>query len=164
MRQLSFSDDLAPQIAVARRAVGNRPARRIWARSLLLRLLRERARLLGVSTFILGLILVGASLSDKMGEFRNDIGLHVMAASVVLRLGLLGFLFVLLAKYVPGSIELKRVLLIQSAMPAAMFPIILAKRYDGDVICALQVAIATTLVSLVTIPLWIPFWMNWVGL
>jgi predicted permease len=76
----------------------------------------------------------------------------------------LGFLFVLLAKYVPGSIELKRVLLIQSAMPAAMFPIILAKRYDGDVICALQVAIATTLVSLVTIPLWIPFWMNWVGL
>jgi len=59
MRQLSFSDDLAPQTAVARRAVGNRPARRIWARNLLLRLLRERARLLGVSTFILGLILVG---------------------------------------------------------------------------------------------------------
>jgi predicted permease len=124
----------------------------------------KTAGMLGQCAIPIGLILVGASLSDKMGEFRNDIGLHVMAASVVLRLGLLGFLFVLLAKYVPGSIELKRVLLIQSAMPAAMFPIILAKRYDGDVICALQVAIATTLVSLVTIPLWIPFWMNWVGL
>lgn len=124
----------------------------------------KTAGMLGQCAIPIGLILVGASLSDKMGEFRDDIGLRVMAASVILRLGLLGFLFVLLAKYVPGSIELKRVLLIQSAMPSAMFPIILAKRFGGDVICALQVAIATTLVSLITIPLWIPFWMSWVGL
>lgn len=124
----------------------------------------KTAGMLGQCAIPIGLILVGASLSDKMGEFRDDIGLRVMAASVILRLGFLGFLFVLLAKYVPGSVELKRVLLIQSAMPSAMFPIILAKRFGGDVICALQVAIATTLVSLITIPLWIPFWMSWVGL
>ncbi len=124
----------------------------------------KTASMLGQCAIPIGLILVGASLSDKLGEFRDDIGPRVMAASVIIRLGLLGFLFVLLAKFIPGSIELKRVLLIQSAMPSAMFPIILAKRYDGDVICALQVAIATTLVSLVTIPLWLPFWMKWVGL
>lgn len=59
MRQLSFSDDLAPRTAGARRAVGNRLARRIRARNLVLRLLRERARLLGASTFVLGLILAG---------------------------------------------------------------------------------------------------------
>lgn len=122
------------------------------------------AGMLGQCAIPVGLILVGASLADKLSEFRSAISPRVMGASVALRLGLMGFLFVMLAKYVPGSAELKQVLLIQSAMPSAMFPIILAKRYDGDVVCALQVVISTTLVSLITIPLWIPYWMGRIGL
>lgn len=124
----------------------------------------KTAGMLGQCAIPIGLILVGASLADKLSEFRSAISPRVMVSSVVLRLGLMGFLFVMLAKYVPGSGELKQVLLIQSAMPSAMFPIILAKRYGGDVVCALQVVIATTLVSLFTIPIWIPFWMSRVGL
>ncbi len=122
----------------------------------------KTAGMLGQCAIPIGLVLVGASLADKLGEFRSDLRPRVMASAVLLRLGLLGFLFVLLARHVPGSIELKRVLLIQSAMPSAMFPIILAKRYDGDVVCALRVVIATTLTSLITIPVWIPFWAPWI--
>lgn len=124
----------------------------------------KTAGMLGQCAIPIGLILVGASLADKLNEFRSAISPRIMGSAVALRLGLMGFLFVLLARFVPGSDELTQVLLIQSAMPSAMFPIILAKRYDGDVVCALQVVIATTLVSLVTIPLWIPFWMSRVGL
>jgi len=124
----------------------------------------KTAGMLGRCAIPIGLILVGASLADKLSDFRSAISPRIMGSAVVLRLGLMGFLFVQLARHVPGSPELKQVLLIQSAMPSAMFPIILAKRYDGDVICALQVVIATTLVSLVTIPVWIPFWMDRVGL
>ena len=39
---------------------------------------------------------------------------------------LLFLLFLLLAKFLPASIELKRVMVIEAAMPAAVFPIILA--------------------------------------
>jgi cell division protein FtsQ len=45
MRQLSFSDRLAPQ----RIAAGTRPARRLWTRTTILRLLRRRARMICVS-------------------------------------------------------------------------------------------------------------------
>ncbi|HIM46706.1 MAG TPA: hypothetical protein EYM34_10640 [Alphaproteobacteria bacterium] len=45
MRQLSFNDRLAPK----RGAVGVRPSRRTRSRTMLLRFMRRRARLLGVS-------------------------------------------------------------------------------------------------------------------
>jgi predicted Na+-dependent transporter len=47
---------------------------------------------------------------------------------------------------------------------AAVFPIVIAKHYGGDTATALRVVISTSVVGLITIPLWIRFGMNWVGL
>jgi len=73
--------------------------------------------------------------------------------SCALRLGILPVLFLLLAKYLPCSLELKRVITIQAAMAAAVFPIVMAKHYGGDPATALRVVLGTSLVGLVTIPL-----------
>jgi predicted permease len=69
-----------------------------------------------------------------------------------------------LAKFLPCSIELKRVILLQGAMPSAVLPIVLAKHYGGDPRTALQVVIGTSLAGLVTIPLWIDFGGRVIGL
>ena len=61
-----------------------------------------------------------------------------------------------LAKWLPGSsIELQQVLLVQAAMPSAIFPVLIARLYGGNPVVATQVAIVTTLVSLGTIPIWL---------
>jgi predicted permease len=108
--------------------------------------------------------LIGATVADFRGEFRAVRGRGEMALACLLRLGVLPVLFLLLAKYLPCSIELKRVIVLEAAMPAAVFPIVIAKHYGGDTATALRVVISTSVVGLITIPLWIRFGMNWVGL
>jgi predicted permease len=49
-------------------------------------------------------------------------------------------------------------------MPTAVFPIVLARHYQGDPATAMRVVIGTSVVGLVTIPLWIRFGMKFVGL
>jgi len=73
-------------------------------------------------------------------------------------------LFLLVAKFLPASVELKRVMVIEAAMPAAVFPIVMARHYAGDPATAMRVVIGTSVVGLATIPLWIRFGMKFVGL
>jgi predicted permease len=47
-------------------------------------------------------------------------------------------------------------------MPAAVFPVVMAKHYGGDPATALRVVLATSLVGLITIPLWIRAGMHYV--
>jgi len=67
-------------------------------------------------------------------------------------------------KWLPCSVELRQVIVVQAAMPCAMFPIILCKLYKGDTAMAVQIVIATTALSLLTIPYWISFGLRIVGL
>lgn len=119
---------------------------------------------LGQCAIPMALILIGAIVADHLHEFHSASGWRVIGTAVWLRLGVLPVLFLLLAKYLPGSLELKRVMVLEAAMPAAVFPIIMARHYQGDPPTALRVVIGTSAVGLVTIPLWIKFGMHFVGL
>ena len=57
----------------------------------------------------------------------------------------------------PLPLELRRVLVLQAAMPAAMFPVVMAKYYGGDPATAVRIVLATSLAALLTIPLWLGF-------
>jgi predicted permease len=72
--------------------------------------------------------------------------------------------FILCAKFIPMSAELKQVLLVQAAMPAAMVPILLAKIYGGRPAVAVQVIIATTIVSIFSLPYIITYGMRFLDL
>jgi predicted permease len=60
----------------------------------------------------------------------------------------------------PLDLTLKSVLVIQAAMPAAIFPIVVA--HHGDMPTALRVVLGTSAVGLITIPLWIGFGLHWI--
>ena len=119
---------------------------------------------LGGCAIPLALMLIGAIMADHLGEFHSANGWRVMSAAVGLRLGLLPLLLLLLAKYIPMTVEHQRVLVLEAAMPTAVFPIVLTKLYKGDPPTAMRAVLSTAVVSLVTIPLWLKFGMKLVGL
>ena len=88
---------------------------------------------------------------------------RVTLASIFLRLGLLPVAFLLLAKFLPCPVELKRVIVIEAAMPAGILPIVIARHYGGQPLTAVQVVVATTVVGLLVIPLWLRVGLAWVG-
>lgn len=112
----------------------------------------------------LALLLIGAIVADHLAEARGGRAVRVVFVASLVRLALLPLGFLLLAKYLPCSIELKRVLVLQGAMPSAVLPIVITKHYGGDARVALQVALGTSLLGLATIPLWIHFGGHFVGI
>jgi len=119
---------------------------------------------LAQSAIPLALLLIGAIVADHFTAARGGQALRVVSVAALVRLGIMPVLFILLAKYLPCSVELKRVLILQGAMPSAVLPIVITKHYGGDARTALQVALGTSALGLVTIPLWIQFGGRFAGL
>lgn len=118
---------------------------------------------LGECAVPMALVLIGAVVADYLHEFHSASGWRAIGAAVLLRNGLLPLVFLALAAVLPASVELKRVMLLQAAMPSAVFPILLARHYGGDPPTALRVVIGTSVTGLLTIPLWIRFGMQFLG-
>lgn len=118
--------------------------------------------MLGQCAIPMSILLIGATIYDRLHEFHADYGVRVVTVASLVRLGLMPCVFLLLARYLPVSIELKRVLVLQAAMPAAIFPIVMARHYGGDTATALRVVIGTSALSLLTIPLWLRAGMKFV--
>lgn len=110
---------------------------------------------LGGCAVTLGIVVCGSSLWDAAKSTCLWKQLNVSLAACVLRLGLLPLFFLAIAVWAPISHELKVVVIIQSAMPSALFPFVLIRYYGANSDIGLRTVLSTTLVSLVTIPLWI---------
>jgi predicted permease len=125
--------------------------------------LTDAIHALGVCAIPLGLIMTGVSLANFLDQPEHLFDAKVVGAAALLRLGALPVLLLLLAKYLPCSVELKRVIVVQAAMPVAMVPVIIARLYGGHPRTAVQIVLGTTAVGLFTIPLWLRAGLAWVG-
>ena len=121
------------------------------------------AHSLGICALPLGLLMTGVNLADYLDEPSRLLHRNVAVGACVVRLGVMPVLMLCFARLLPCSDELKRVLVVQAAMPAAVFPIILARYFGGQPLTAVQVVLATTAVGLVTCPLWIRAGLAFVG-
>ncbi len=123
--------------------------------------IRDTSHYLGVCGIPMGLLLSGAVIYDHWRELSPTRQLPMFAAAFGLRVIALPLIFLTLAAampmFLPASIELQRVLLLQASMPAAMFPIVIARQYQGDMPVAIKIILGTSILSLVTIPAWILF-------
>ncbi len=111
----------------------------------------------------LGLLLIGATLMEYFGRPRELFDTRVTLASSLLRLGVLPVLFLVMAKFLPCPDDLKRVIIVQAAMPAGILPLVIAKHYGGRPLTAVQVVIGTTVLGIFLIPLWLRLGLYWVG-
>jgi predicted permease len=121
------------------------------------------ARSLGVCAVPIGLLMTGANLADYLDEPSKLLHRNIAVAACLVRLGIMPVLMLGFARLLPCSVDLKRVLVVEAAMPAAVFPIIMARYYGGQPLTAVQVVLATTAVGLVACPLWIRAGFAWLG-
>lgn len=115
--------------------------------------LRQVVSWLGLCAFPIGLMLAGATMYDLFSNFKPS--LKISGGALLVRLLIMPILIILLAKYLPMVKELKQIIVVQAAMPAAVTPIIIARHYGGQSDVAIQVALVTAIGALVTMPLWI---------
>lgn len=118
--------------------------------------------LLAVCAIPLGLLLSGALIADYVNWESVRHGRRTIAASVAVRILALPALIMTFTRFAPLDVALKSVLVIQAAMPAAIFPIVVAKAHHGDIPTALRVVLGTSAIGLITIPLWIGFGLYWI--
>ena len=112
----------------------------------------------------LGIILAGCAIGGLLNSSAFRSGWEVVAGACVIRLALLPVLFLVAAWFLPLPVELKRVVAIQAAMPAGLFPVVVTGFYGGRQDVAVRVVVSTMLLSVVTTPLWIQVAVNLPGL
>ena len=139
------------------------PANIFGTGQLLPRFIDSSLQQLGQCTIPLGLILIGATFADLIR--RNSLlgQIRIPAVACALRLAIIPILMITAAFLLPISAELKKVVIVQAAMPCGVFPILLARHYNGVALIAIQVALGTTLVSCISIPIWINFGLQLLG-
>lgn len=113
---------------------------------------------LGACMIPSGILLVGMSLPVLLSGFRWFDDWKISAGAILMRLIVVPALMLLAALFVPAiPQDLRYILIIQSAMPPAMLPIVIVQFYQGDAKLALRVVMVGTLACFVTLPFWIKF-------
>lgn len=112
----------------------------------------------------LGLIMTGVSIQPHLNDPKQWVNPRVTLVAWLLRLGVLPCLFLLAARFLPCPVELKRVLVVQAAMPSGVSSVLIARLYGGQPLVAVQIILGTTILALFTIPLWIRFGLSFAGL
>jgi len=124
---------------------------------------RTIAHSLGVCAVPIGLLMTGVNLADYLDEPLKLLHRNIAIGACAVRLAILPVIILCIARWLPCPVELKRVLVVQAAMPAAVFPIIMSRYFGGQPLTAVQVVLSTTAVGVITCPLWIRAGLAWVG-
>lgn len=115
--------------------------------------LMKAAEMIGAVATPTCLILFGCSMCDLTREFTWQP--RMLISGLLSRLALAPALILLLAWLLPVDPLIKRIMVIQSAIPSAVIPVILAKRFGGIPGVGTQILLSTTLCSFLTLPLWL---------
>jgi len=110
---------------------------------------------LGDCAIPLGIILAGCAIGQLLNRQAFQGGWKIMAGACLLRLGLLPVLFLTLAFTLPFETSIQRIICIQAAMPAGVFPLVVTRFYGGREDVAIRVVLSTVLLSIITTPIWI---------
>lgn len=110
--------------------------------------------MLGQCAVPMALLLVGVTVADMMKH--TEWSAQVLALGAALRLMVLPLLYIAAAYFVVGSYPaIAVVFIVQAAMPSGNFPIVLARHYGGKPEVPIQLVVATTLGSVISMPLWL---------
>ena len=150
----------APVIALAVALTANLTGAAVLVPAVVMQLVHA----FGVCAVPLGLLMTGVSIEPHLNDPKQLVNPRVTLIAWLLRLAVLPWLFLLAARYIPCPVELKRVLVVQAAMPSGVISIIVARVYGGQPLVAVQIILGTTALALFTIPFWIRFGLVFAGL
>jgi hypothetical protein len=119
--------------------------------------------LLASSSIPLGLLLSGAILVDFLRAADWTGSAPVIGLAVGFRQLFMPVVMLSIAAATVTATDLKQVLLLEAAMPSAVFPIVLTRLYEGDTATALRVVLSTSLLGIVLIPVWMAIGAWWLA-
>lgn len=119
--------------------------------------------MLAYSSIPMGLLLSGAIIIDFIKSADWTGAARVIALSIGFRQCLMPVVMLAVAGSLLTQTDLKQVLLLQAAMPSAVFPIVLVRLYHGDTATALRVVLSTSIAGIVLIPMWMAIGAWWLG-
>jgi predicted permease len=122
----------------------------------------EVLSMIGNCSIPMALMIIGASFYDLLKGFRPSPTYRVEVGAFLTRGLLVPALFICYASYgwIPQHASwLVEVLIVQAAMPAGVFALVVVKSYGEDTETGLRVIMATMLLSVVSIPAWL-----WAGI
>ena len=117
--------------------------------------------MIGNCSIPMALMIIGASFYDLLQGYRPSPKCKVEVGALLARGILVPTLFVSYAMYgwIPTDIYwMREVLVVQAAMPAGVFALVVVKNYGEDTVTGLRAIMVTMLFSIITIPTW-----PWVG-
>ncbi|WP_286177755.1 AEC family transporter [Rhodopirellula sp. JC639] len=118
---------------------------------------------LGSCAIPLGLLLSGAIIVDFIRDKSYLADAKVIAAGIGIRQVVLPLLLLGVGGWLVRSPDLRTVVMLQAAMPAAVFPIVLTKLYGRDTETALRVVLWTSVAGIILIPTWLAVGAWWLG-
>lgn len=126
--------------------------------------LENAVAMLGRCAIPMCLFMIGATIATL---FERRVGRHLwrtVTAACVARLAITPAIMLSITVLLPLPLDLKKVLVVQAGMPAALMPIVIARLYGGHPQTAVQVVLATMLVCIGTAPAVIGWGIEWLGL
>lgn len=121
----------------------------------------KTAEMLGAVATPICLIIFGCSMYDLTRSFTWQP--RMLAAGLVARLVVAPALILLVAWALPVDPLIKRIMVIESAIPSAVIPVVIAKRFGGRPEVGTQILLATTVCSFVTLPIWLSIGSTYVA-
>ena len=118
----------------------------------------EVIAMIGQCSIPLGLMVIGAGFFDLFKDYKISDGMKIECGAVLTRNFLVPALFVLYAAWgwIPHGMEyLKQIFIIQAAMPAGVFALLVVNSYGERSDTGLRTIMATMLACLISMPIWI---------
>lgn len=114
--------------------------------------LHTSMEMLGRCAVPMSILMIGATMGRYFREGILHDALRVGLGSVFVRALLHAGLILAAGLLLPLPEDLRRLLVVQAAMPAAIYPIVLARLFHGQPTVAIQVVMITSFVALPTAP------------
>ena len=118
---------------------------------------------LGRCSIPIGLVLSGAIIYDYAGRVKFMEAWRALVLAMAVRVVILPIVFLAVAKFGTSLRELQEVLLLQAAMPSATFPLVMTRLYNQSVETAWVVVVGTSILGLITIPVWMVLGAYWLS-
>ncbi len=115
-------------------------------------------QMLGQCSIPIGLLLIGGSFYQLMQNFKFSSHYKTEVAAVITRNLLFPLCVMLFIKFIPMPVEMEwmnQILVIQAAMPAGIFAIVIVGSYSEDKETAMRSIMSTMVTGVLTLPLWI---------
>jgi len=119
---------------------------------------------IGECAIPVGTMLTGIYLYETLHDFKLIAEPKISAGILLVRWMIMPGLLLLVAQYAIHDEALRKVMLVQAAMPAGIFTFLIVEMFHGQVLVPLRSAVLTMIFCPVVTPLWLYWGARWLGM